>query len=493
MPSREHAWPTIARELHDLDVTLFDAIAETRSPALDWSMPRLTGLADHSKLWIAIAAVLASTGSARARRAATRGLLTVAVTSLVANQVAKRLHRRPRPAAGRVPLPRLAGRMPRSTSFPSGHSASAAAFAAAVSMELPALGPPLRTLAGLVGFSRVATGAHYPSDVVAGMLLGSAVAAAGRRLVPPAEPPTPIQRQPAKTTVPRPTGAGVTLVVNPASHSGRGATVLRQVRRKLPDLQVVELGDGDDVERVMARAAAAGEVLAVAGGDGTVAAAASAALAAEVPLAVFPAGTFNHFAKTLQLDRLDRAVAAVRSGTVTAVDVGYLNDTLFLNTASVGAYSSFVERRQRNERRIGKPLAAAYAALRTMRTATGLRLRADDTLRLATFVFIGNGRYQPSGFVPSFRERLDEGLLDVRILDLPHGIGRLGVLAALATGQLGRNRHYHETTASELTIELLSGADRLARDGELGEQADTLRLRVDRRALTVYCHLPLAD
>ena len=95
-------------------------------------MPRLTSLADHSKLWVGPAAVLTLTGSPRARRAAGRGITTLAATGLIANQVAKRLNRRPRPSLLRVPLARIAGRIPTSTSFPSGHAASAAAFASAV-------------------------------------------------------------------------------------------------------------------------------------------------------------------------------------------------------------------------------------------------------------------------------------------------------------------------------------------------------------------------
>lgn len=483
-----HRLAGLRREFDDLDVSLYEAIADTHSPALDWAMPRLTGLADHSKLWIGIAALLAATGSERARRAAARGLTTLAVTSLIANQVAKRLNRRPRPSLARVPLARIAGRIPRSTSFPSGHAASAAAFAGAAAMETPALRVPLTTLAGLVGFSRVATGAHYPSDVAAGFLLGAGVAALGRRLVPPAAAAEPGRPRPASGRVDaRRSGAGLTLVVNPASHSGRGAEVLRRVRRSLPELRVVELGDDDDVDAVMREAAADAEVLGVAGGDGTVAAAAAAAMAAGLPLAVFPAGTFNHFAKTLGIGRLDRAVRAVRRGTVTTVDVAYLNDRLFLNTASVGAYSDFVAARERLEKFIGKPLAACYAALRTMRSRTSLPLRIDGRTHRATLVFIGNCRYQPGGFAPAFRERLDDGLLDVRILDLPRGRGRLGVLAALATGRLAENRHYHQYTGAELTIELPSGPSRVTRDGELGEDCEELRLRAVRRALTVFC------
>ncbi len=490
-----HRIGALRREIDELDVALFHAVADTHSDALDWSMPRLTGLADHSKLWIGIAALLAATGSARGRRAAVRGLTTLAATSLIANQVAKRMNRRPRPLAARVPLARLAGRIPTSTSFPSGHAASAAAFAGAVAIEAPALRLPLTTLAGLVGLSRVATGAHYPSDVAAGFLLGAGVAALGRRLVPPAAAPsattatTPERSGPPATerVTPRARGAGLTLVVNPASHSGRGAEMLRRVRRRLPALTVVELGEHDDVPRVMRDAAADAEVLGVAGGDGTVAAAAEAAMAAGIPLAVFPAGTFNHFAKALGLGRLDRAVRAVQRGTVTTVDVAYLNDKPFLNTASVGAYSDFVAARQGIEKVIGKPLAACYAALRTMRSRASVTLRIDGRTHRATLVFIGNCRYQPSGFAPAFRERLDDGLLDVRVLDLPRKRGRLGVLAALATGRLAKHRHYHEYTGAELTIELTSGPSRVTRDGELGEDCDELRLRAVRRALTVFC------
>jgi undecaprenyl-diphosphatase len=66
--------------------------------------------------------------------------------------------------------------MPSSTSFPSGHSASAFAFASGVGSSLPIAGVPLRALATLVAYSRVHTGVHYPADVVAGSVLGGALA-----------------------------------------------------------------------------------------------------------------------------------------------------------------------------------------------------------------------------------------------------------------------------------------------------------------------------
>ena len=72
--------------------------------------------------------------------------------------------------------------MPESASFPSGHAASAFAFAYAVGRHLPGLGLPIRLLAGGVAYSRVHTGVHYPLDAIAGSVLGAALSQMTRRL-----------------------------------------------------------------------------------------------------------------------------------------------------------------------------------------------------------------------------------------------------------------------------------------------------------------------
>lgn len=174
--------------LHELDEAAFVRVAEWHAPALDATMPGLTRVASYSVLWMAVAAALAASGP-RGRRAAVVGLGAVAVTSATANLVMKGATGRTRPTA---PVP-AARRLPQpgSSSFPSGHTASAAAFSGVVGQEIPGLRLPLSVLAALVGFSRVYTGAHYPGDVLAGWALGRGVAFAARRVsarVVPAAP-----------------------------------------------------------------------------------------------------------------------------------------------------------------------------------------------------------------------------------------------------------------------------------------------------------------
>ena len=180
----------LAEVLHQLgaiDRAVYAAIATVPAPALDKAMCRLSSAANHSKLWLAIAATLALTGPA-GRRAASRGVLAIGVTSAAVNLGVKSLSRRRRPdrtGAG-VPGPRHVP-MPSSSSFPSGHSAAAFAFAAAISRDCPWLAIAIQFLAGGVAYSRVHTGVHYPGDTVVGALIGAgagqAVSSLADRLV----------------------------------------------------------------------------------------------------------------------------------------------------------------------------------------------------------------------------------------------------------------------------------------------------------------------
>jgi len=172
---------TLLWRLHDIDERIHQRVADMHAPILDSALPPLSEAASYSRLWLAIAASIGVLGGRRGRRSAAAALAATGVTSFLANIVAKELANRRRPG---VEVP--AGRRlehPTSTSFPSGHAASAAAFSGVIGSEIPELYVPVNALAAAVAFSRVYTGVHYPGDVVAGWLLGRTVAVATRRIL----------------------------------------------------------------------------------------------------------------------------------------------------------------------------------------------------------------------------------------------------------------------------------------------------------------------
>ena len=165
------------RDAERIDLALYAAIAATPTPLLDRGMSTVSRAADHSRLWLSAAALLALSRGEAGRRAAGAGIASVAATSAIVTAVLKPIGRRPRPdpVAEQVPLARQV-RMPRSTSFPSGHAASAFAFATSIGRVLPREAIVLQAFAAVVAYSRVHTGVHYPADVVTGSLVGVVVA-----------------------------------------------------------------------------------------------------------------------------------------------------------------------------------------------------------------------------------------------------------------------------------------------------------------------------
>ncbi len=168
-------------EAKTVDTALYAAVAGTETPHLDVAMRGLSRAADGSKLWFGVAATIAVLGGADGRSAVRSGLVSLGIASAFANLVAKPLTTRRRPE--REELAHRHVPMPASSSFPSGHAASAFAFATGVGQAQPALSAPLRALATLVGYSRVHTGVHYPADVLVGAFIGVSAAELAKRLL----------------------------------------------------------------------------------------------------------------------------------------------------------------------------------------------------------------------------------------------------------------------------------------------------------------------
>jgi undecaprenyl-diphosphatase len=171
-------WAIALRELGAVDRAVYQAVAVTPTPHLDVVFRKLSKAANYSRLWLGMSAALATLGGRHGRRVALEGVLAIGATSATVNLGIKPLAHRRRPdRADPAPYAARLVPMPESTSFPSGHSASAFAFAYSVGRHYPVLGVPLRLLAGGVAYSRVHTGVHYPGDVVLGSIVGAGTAA----------------------------------------------------------------------------------------------------------------------------------------------------------------------------------------------------------------------------------------------------------------------------------------------------------------------------
>ena len=176
--------PEVRAQTVALDRAISEAVEKTETPTLDRLLVRLSDAANGSRLWLAIAAAVALLGGPRGRRAAAEAVASIGLASAVSNLALKSAapHRgRPEASDGQV-LPSRRVRRPTSSSFPSGHAASAFAFASTMGEQVPVTWGPLHVAAALVAYARVHTGVHYPSDVMAGALLGAMCGWTVRRL-----------------------------------------------------------------------------------------------------------------------------------------------------------------------------------------------------------------------------------------------------------------------------------------------------------------------
>ncbi|MEU9154342.1 phosphatase PAP2 family protein [Streptomyces sp. NPDC048417] len=468
-----------------LDLRVFEVAAERNWPFAEPVLPRLSRSANHGVLWFAAAAAVAASRTPRARRAAVRGLASLSLASLTINTLGKRSVRRPRPVLDPVPAVRHLKRQPITTSFPSGHAASAAAFAAGVALESPGWGAVVAPVAFSVAMSRVYTGVHFPSDVLAGAALGVGAAFAVRRLVPTraqiGPPPRPRAQAPAL-----PDGEGLVVVANQASGS---SDRVRALRDELPKAELVEC-EPEEVRAELEKAALRAQALGVCGGDGTVNAAAQVALRHGLPLAVLPGGTFNHFAYDLSVEDGRGLGRAVRDGEAVRVDVGRFacdgQEGIFLNTLSLGVYPELVREREHWAHRIGGRPAEVLAALRVLRTDTHpLEVELGGSAHPLWLLFVGNCVYHRMGLTPGRRTDLADGRLDVRVV---HG-GRhptLHLLTAALAGPLTRSPAHAEVRVSRLRLTGLKTGTPLAYDGEVTDVKGEVTVDKLPEALTVY-------
>jgi diacylglycerol kinase family enzyme len=236
----------------------------------------------------------------------------------------------------------------------------------------------------------------------------------------------------------------------------------------------------------------------VAGGDGTIATAAALVAKSRTELAILPGGTLNHFARDHGIPTdLGKAALIASDGPVVGVDIGYLNDCVFLNTSSIGAYVTFVRERERLEKHLGYSIASVIAfakMLSEIRTfSVTLELEGEKKTYRASLVFIGVGERELK--LPILGSRVKNGRRGLHVMIVQ---GRKPArLFALALAGITKGRHeadklpeFHEFLVDSCRIDLTRPTATVGLDGELKRFRTPLDYHIERDALQIVVTPP---
>jgi diacylglycerol kinase family enzyme len=269
------------------------------------------------------------------------------------------------------------------------------------------------------------------------------------------------------------------LFVNPRSGGGKAARARLPERARERGIDVVVLGPGDNLPALVDQAVADGaDALGVAGGDGSLAVAAAAALAHELPFVCVPAGTRNHFALDIGVDRADLvgSLDALTHGVERRIDVAEVNGRLFLNNVSLGIYGDAVRRPAYRDAKARTLAQTAAQVLGPSESAAGLEVMDDrgSSHRDPAVVLVSNNPYsfEPPR-QPGTRPALDSGQLGVVVLDRP--------AAGLGTGRTWTARQLEVTATAPVHAGI---------DGEAVELDPPLRFVIRPLALRVRLYRP---
>jgi diacylglycerol kinase family enzyme len=289
--------------------------------------------------------------------------------------------------------------------------------------------------------------------------------------------------------------AAVTVLVNRDAGSSRPAAEIEHVLHERGVDAVVRVVPADELCHTAAGLAGKAPVVGVAGGDGSVNAAASGVTGTGAALAVLPLGTLNHFARDIGIANLEQAADAIAAGNVRQVDVGEVNDRLFLNNSSIGLYPQAVRDRERHQRRgVGKWPAMAISVAASIRHyhLLDLDLELEGARRhcRTPAILVSNNEYAIGLPEPAHRKRLDAGQLCLYAAQDP-GRARLlalGIVAAL--GRLHRQPEVDVECLRRIVVHAREPALPVALDGEPHDMRPPLRYRIVPLALRVIAPQP---
>ena len=466
-----------ARRLARLDRRLLTAAISHRSPVADRVMTTASGMANRSKLWVAVAGALAATGNRRPRTAAASGLAGIGIAATFVNGPLKFAWQRDRPASDVFGSPAPLLPLPRTFSFPSGHSASAFAFATGATSAMPLLGPVVIPMAGTVAYSRVHTGVHYPSDVAVGALLGMGSGLIAARIVKRLRASSVHHPEARCLDLAIPRHAVLLTSEDSGSADGLGdaRSTLEDAGWRIDDVIAVQ-----EVDRLAAllRSTDDPPLVIAAGGDGTVCAAANAITDSGALLAIIPLGTSNDVARSLGIPPHPvEAAQAIADGQACAVDAACLqvqgrDPQIFLNAATVGLNVAFAKLATDGSLRdkLGG-LTYPIAAARALRAYVPFEctLEHDGRTETLSLVHLSVSNAPVFGGVLGMRvpgASITDGLLDVIAIER---LSLARVALAVADTLIGRHHAVHRVHTMRVRSLKVRSCDQqeIALDGEV--------------------------
>lgn len=236
----------------------------------------------------------------------------------------------------------------------------------------------------------------------------------------------------------------------------------------------------------------------VAGGDGTIATAASLVARTKTELAILPGGTLNHFAKDHGIPTdLGKAALVAGQGRVVGADIGYVNECVFLNTSSIGAYVTFVRERERFEKRFGYLIASVIAfgkMLSEIRTfSVTLEVEGEKKTYRSSLVFIGVGERELK--LPILGNRVKNGRSGLHVMIVQGG--KRARLFALAIAGITKGRQqaeklpeFDDFLVDSCRIDLTRPMATIGLDGELKRFRTPLDYHIERDALRLVVAPP---
>ena len=247
------------------------------------------------------------------------------------------------------------------------------------------------------------------------------------------------------------------VIANPASGGGKvGSSGLEEVARQ-HGIEVVVMQDGDDPADLARAAVRRGaDALGMAGGDGSLAQVAQVAVDHDLPFVVVPAGTRNHYAQDLGLDRSDPtlALAAFVRGEEHRVDYATVNGRMFLNNVSLGAYAAAVEQPGYRDAKLETTLKLLPELVEKGGPWFDLQIDVPDQGHwdTAALIQVSNGVYEMAGSAFGRRLHLDRGELGVVAVDISHGADLAAITVLAAARHPERHGGVWPWSTAELTV-----------------------------------------